>query len=151
MLPTDALIYVNAASNDITVTLPPVAQITHNRPFTIKRVDSKTYTVIIKPTGAENIDGDSTYSLVEGAVTLGTDDTNWRKLAAQATVNTAALVNLGNSARGIQTIKVNRTTDLSSVEILRGSVYIHDGTTENLYSLATDITKVVAWADITNV
>lgn len=145
---TDALILVNAAENDITVFLPSVSQITHNRPFTLKRVDEvMDFTVTLLPTEPELFDDDVSYTL-EGAVTIGTDDTNWVSIASRTPVNTAALVNLGSAARGIQTIKVNKLIDTTTVQILRGSAHISDGTSENLYSLATDVSKVILPNDI---
>lgn len=78
VLNSDQFIKADATSAGFTLNLPTAANIS-GRTLIIKKVDSSTNLVTIDPSGAETIDGSSTYELgmQYQSVTLVSDGTNW--------------------------------------------------------------------------
>ena len=73
----DHTIFANATSTNITVTLPPAANIM-GRQYIIKRVDTSGNNVTIDPDGSETIEGASTMILDSGrSVVIQSDNNNW--------------------------------------------------------------------------
>jgi hypothetical protein len=73
------IIYVDATSGNITISLLASATAGNGFPITVKKSDSSTNTVTVDGNGAETIDGSLTYVLrrqYEG-VTLRADSSNW--------------------------------------------------------------------------
>ena len=74
----EVIIFCNAVSNNITITLPTAATYT-DRVYYIKKTDSSGNTVTIDGNGAETIDGDETQIITVQYVslTICSDGSNW--------------------------------------------------------------------------
>lgn len=76
---TDDVILATGGAGGITLTLPAPGTVT-GQPFIIKKVDSAAGFITINPNGAETIDGQTSWQLVNQyqAVELMSDGTNWQ-------------------------------------------------------------------------
>lgn len=66
---SDAIVFINAASNNVTLTLPAAATVAGQR-YRFKRTDAATTTVTLQPNGVETIDGYDTATLGEQYATI---------------------------------------------------------------------------------
>lgn len=65
----DAIVFVNAGANSVTLTLPAAGTVPGQR-YRVKRTDGSTNTVTLQPNGAETIDGYTTVTLGDQYATL---------------------------------------------------------------------------------
>jgi hypothetical protein len=74
----DSVLLVNAASDNIAISLPQASTVLGKR-FDIKKIDSSAHTVTITTYGAETIDGSTTQLLANQytSLTFVTDGSNW--------------------------------------------------------------------------
>lgn len=73
ILSDDDQILIDAGAADLTITLPDAGDISHRRPFILKRIDNSSTNVVI--VSSDQIDGLDTFNLTNG-VTLVSDGTS---------------------------------------------------------------------------
>ena len=90
----NVLLYVNTSGGNVTVTLPALADYLHKF-FIIKKADTSDYTIIVS--GADNIDGASSYTISGNycSVIIEGTSTEWSVIANKA--NTCTASNVGGS------------------------------------------------------